>query len=181
MPSCELGPEMKRPLVIHHFLAAACPILFLTAHNIQEVSVYQAVVPLALVIAISLVLWVLAHRLTGDSMRGALIVSLFWILFFSYGYVHELSMGAVVGDVPIGRHRYLLSLWMLVLIAVSYLVVRTRRDLQMVSRWLNFTGRWTVRARQTAGCSRSSGFDRRQCCRFRRRHHEAVAPSRLRC
>jgi hypothetical protein len=54
-------------------------------------------------------------------------------LFFSYGHVYELITGAAIGGFVIGRHRYLLIVYFLILAGAILWVMRTKSSLKQWS------------------------------------------------
>jgi hypothetical protein len=134
------GPddELRRPQIpLYPILFAAFPVLHLFRTNVDEVSTGQALAPLALVVGGSLVLLALGWLVLRDLRRAALLVTLFMLLFFSYGYVAKAVASWDVAGVAIGRDRYVLALWALLLVGGGYLLLRVRRSLPDVTKILN--------------------------------------------
>jgi len=122
---------MRKPLVLHPFLFAAFPILFLFSHNVREVPSSQVVAPLVVAVSLALLLLLFSKLIFKDILKAAVFVSLFLILCFSYGHFYDLTKGS--GFV---RHRYLLPLWSILLISGA-LFIRRRRYLQSLTCVLN--------------------------------------------
>lgn len=77
---------MKKSLVIHPFLFAVYPVLFLFAHNIGELSFNVLIPPVVIILCFSLLSWSILNFVLKDSQKSGFIVSLFLLLFFSYGH-----------------------------------------------------------------------------------------------
>jgi len=75
----------KKPVIIHPFLFAAFPILFLFAHNIKELEFFALIIPITLVLLFASLLLFLSKLILKDSQKAAAIVSLALVLLFSYG------------------------------------------------------------------------------------------------
>lgn len=125
---------MKKSFVIHPFLFALFPILFLYSKNIYQVSFSQALVPSAIVLGFTLLLVSLSGLILRDSKKAGIMVSLFLVLFFSYGHAYELKK---IGSFVIDRHRYLLPIWGIFFTCGVYLIIRTHRDLRNFTNILN--------------------------------------------
>lgn len=128
---------MKKYIIIHPFLFALFPILFLVSHNIEQASLSEILLPSAFVLGITFLLILLSNLFAKDIKKVAVIISIFIILFFSYGHIYDLIVDWSVGSFEIGRHRYLLIIWGLILICSTYLTIRMRRDLQNLTSILN--------------------------------------------
>jgi hypothetical protein len=83
--------------------------------------------------------WWALSRLLHSSPKGAFLASLMAILFFSYGHVYQVAEGISLGGLTLGRHRLLLTLWVLVLVAAAAWMVRRRAFPLGLTRFLNIT------------------------------------------
>ncbi|MGE5264356.1 MAG: hypothetical protein ACM3S0_13320 [Acidobacteriota bacterium] len=134
-------------LCIHPLLLALFPVLFLFAHNGDELAPTQLIGPLAVVVTATILLWFLFQRLLGDGHKAAVLLSVSLVLAFSFGRVLDLlvvllcSTGSVdaANDFLESKAAQLLaaSSWMLLLVLVAYLVRKTTYDLRPVSQFLN--------------------------------------------
>jgi len=80
---------VKKLPVIHPFLMALFPILFLLARNVATVPLSQSLPPSAILLGFAFVGTSLLRMLLGDGRKAGMIVSVFLILGFSYGHVFE--------------------------------------------------------------------------------------------
>ena len=104
----------------------------LIAFNVGQVP-FSAVIRSALIILVSVfILTSLMILLVGDAPRAGLIVSLALALFFSYGHVYELIAKADIGGFLVGRHRFLILLYLGILFGAVIWVVRRKRSF---ARW----------------------------------------------
>ncbi len=123
-----------RSLVLHPIFFAIFPALFLWAHNVEEASIEQAALPLALSALAAVLVWLLLFLLMKDNKKAALATSLSIFLFFSYGRfidVLELLQVAVPG------HGILLAGLVVLCVHVIVFVRRTRRNLATFTVLLN--------------------------------------------
>ena len=131
---------MKRTFVIHPFLFAIFPILFLFSRNVDIVrffSVSEVLLPSAIVLGATLLLVLLSRLILGDSKKAGIIVSIFLILFFSYGHVRDIVWGRQIGGLAIGRHIYLMPACGVLFVCGAYWTMRTRRELRDFTNVLN--------------------------------------------
>jgi hypothetical protein len=131
---------MKRPVAFHHVLLAAFPFLFLFAHNVGH-SIGDRVVGLALAMTLSgaaalAMGWTLG-RLAGSARKGAALASLIALAVFTYGHVHNLVDGVVLGGTLLGRHLVLLPVWGAAFVLAGVLVWRARGDLARLTGGAN--------------------------------------------
>jgi len=125
---------------VHPLLLSAFPVLFLFASNLgEQVSLEPIGPPLAaalLAVGIAVIVVALVGRAAGISAsRAGLVISLFVILFFSYGHAWS-----VVGATLV-LHRYLLAAWVLLAILGTCAIVLARtRHVVAATAFLNVVG-----------------------------------------
>ena len=83
-------PAIKKSFVIHPFLFAVFPILALYAYNKAELSFSVTLLPLAYASGVALLLLALSWLILRNVRKAGIVVSIFLILFFSYGYAIDL-------------------------------------------------------------------------------------------
>jgi len=131
-----LEDKKKKSLVIHPFLFAIFPVIFVYAHNIHYLHIVEIVIPLGISVGIAILLWlVLSFPL--NKKKSGLIVSLALVLFFTYGHLYIFLNYDSGIESEITRHRYLLPLFIGVLIAGVVYFVRTSRKLNNVTTIVN--------------------------------------------
>ena len=101
---------------LHPFLAAAFPVVFLYAQNVQEaISPFELLLPLGLSLGITAVVVLAFRALTRSWAAGALIGTLLLALFFTYGAAWQW-----LGEMLLGQW-VLVAAWLLVaVIGVSF-------------------------------------------------------------
>jgi Sulfatase len=124
--------RLPRPLVIHPLLFAAFPVLYLFSQNLALADVGDAIRPLLFLVAIVGALFFLATLIFRNAMKVGLAVSILVVLWFSYGYVLR-----ALDDLPIGRDRYLLPVWVLLGVWGVVAAVRSGKRLPAVTNALN--------------------------------------------
>ena len=128
---------MKKAIVLHPFLFAIFAVLFLFSHNIEQVSFSDILLSLAIVLGFVLLLVLSLRLMLRHSQKSGIIVSLFLVLFFSYGQVYNIIEGKQIGIFLIGRHRYLMPLWGMLFICGIYFAIRILRDLHNFTNIMN--------------------------------------------
>lgn len=123
----------KQQWVLHPFLFAAAPVLFLYAFNIDQVVPGDVILPLVLSVAVAAALYLTLRLTLGNSREAGLLVTLALVLFFSYGHVVSLLRDAGLTESP--------ALWLPVFAAVlalgAFLAIRYRDRLKTATSLLN--------------------------------------------
>lgn len=127
---------MKKFRVIHPFLFAAFPILFLYSQNLGKMQTSVIFLPLAITIGFTALVLLLGLALK-DVTKAGLIATIFLILFFSYGHFYGLVKGKTIGGFVIGRQLYMVPAWAIFFFLLAYLIFNTRRDLLNLTKILN--------------------------------------------
>ncbi len=128
---------MNKSVVIHPLLFAVYPVLSLYANNIGSALLSEALVPIAVALGVALLLFSLLSLVLRNTRKAGLIVSLFLLLFFSYGHIHSVIDGLVIGPFDLGRPRYLLLSSAIVFVLGAGFCLKTRRDLHNLTRFVN--------------------------------------------
>lgn len=130
---------LRKPIPLHPLLFAIYPVLFLYAQNVDFTPFNDVVAPLVVVLAAALLLLLALYAVLRDAARAGLLVSIFALLFFSYGHVVDLleDFQPTVGRFTIGPNAVLLLLWAFLMALGVYLVLRTRGNLHNFNNLLN--------------------------------------------
>jgi len=134
--------SLKQFLVIHPYLFAVFPIIFLFAYNIDEVPATDLILPMLAAIIGTLILFLLLRLITKNSNKAAIVTSLLLILFFSYGHVRDVISslginGLNIGQVHISNQFIFAPLWLVLFITGAFLVIRAHRDFSTSTKFLN--------------------------------------------
>ncbi len=120
--------SIKSLCLIHPFLFAVFPILFFYSTNIEEVFLSVLPVPLLTALISTLVILFVLLLVFKNPVKISILVSLFLILFFSYGHI---KTTVNVPDLPI------IIIWLLIFIISAYLLAKTKRDLVRIVYFLS--------------------------------------------
>ena len=119
---------MKKIPVLHPFLFAVYPTLFLFASNIGQISSYDVIfLPLGITLSFSLLLLCTLIFFFKDIHKAGFLVSLFLFLFFSYGFLRDILKGIFI-------------FWPLVFIIGVYSTYKIKESIPNVTRILNVIG-----------------------------------------
>lgn len=126
---------MKR--AIHPLLLAIYPVLAMLAFNITEVKPVDALRALLVSLASGLLLFIVLKLAIRNSEKAALVFSISWVLFFSYGHVYHFLEQIPLFGMNLGRHRLLIPLWAILLAGGVWWVLTRRGDLSSLTTALN--------------------------------------------
>ena len=83
-------------LAAHPFLFILFPILFLYSNNIHLLTFEGVILPTIGLLSFGFILWIILRFVLKSSRKSAILVSLYAVLFFSYGHIfHLLSENAI--------------------------------------------------------------------------------------
>ena len=117
--------------VVHPVLFAVYPILFYYSHNMGQVSHQSIISPLSITLASTLVGWSVLRTILKDWYRSGGIVSLFLVLFFSYGLVRS--------NTDIENAAYILPvLWISIMFFGTFAVLKSKTKFLNGTKILNF-------------------------------------------
>jgi len=131
---------MDRQFVLHPFLLAVFPSLFIYAHNADRLSWGQVCAPTLILLCAVTVFWVPLTLALRDASRAALVVSLAVLLTFSFGICHlemKLFVLEAFGTAVFATPVVLLTLWGVILGVGGYSFVKTNLDLHSLTNIAN--------------------------------------------
>ena len=126
---------MKRFLVIHPFLFAVFPTLFLFAYNIEEVPASDIFLPIVVAVIGTLILLLVLRLVNNNSNKIAIVTSFLLVLFFSYGYGRGLFFAEAESSLHI--NVFLTLLWLVLWATGSFFIIKSRKDFSVLTRFLN--------------------------------------------
>lgn len=126
-----------RTMVIYPFLFGIYPVLALIAHNINEISFTAGIRALVLTLLITSLLYLVLYFQFKNASKAALLVSIFALLFFSYGHLLYLLRETPIINFALGRHRILVPLYFGLSIIIVLIVQKAKRELSSLTKFLN--------------------------------------------
>ncbi len=118
------------PFVFHPFLFAVYPVLFFFSYNIRETTLSVLWLPLSFVLALSLLLWGILRFPIRNYIKRGMVVSLIFILSFSYGHLSGLFFGKNPGS-------YFLLIYLLIMGVLVFGIIRLKGNLSKFTIVLN--------------------------------------------
>lgn len=115
-------------IIIHPFLFAVHPILFLFSKNLGHYSLDVIAAPILVSVGFSIILFCLLNFIIADKKRAGMIVSLLLILFFSYGHLFIFLKPYLFIKHSIGFNKFLFLFWVIPIAIVIYFIFRSHND-----------------------------------------------------
>lgn len=128
---------MLKKIPLYTLFFATFPVLSLAAHNIQEIAPGDFVRPLLASLLLGLLVFGLTRLLLRNWDRAGLLALLVLLLFFTYGQVYNVLEDITLTDISLFRHRTLLPLWLLFLLAGGCWIACRIRLSERSVYWLN--------------------------------------------
>ena len=128
---------MPKLSTIHPFLFAIFPIILLYSQNIHLLPIEEIIIPILLVVGLSTISWIILNYFLRNLLKAGLIVSLFLVVFFSYGHVYNILDDVSFLGFDIGRHIFLLIPFFVVLVLGIIYLLKTKRKLNNLSSVVN--------------------------------------------
>lgn len=136
---------MKRPPAVHPLLFAIFPVLFLFSHNVSQAAPIETLRPALISVCFASVLWLISSLAMRSARKAAILVSLFLLLFFSYGHLCAIAerRALTVAGIAIGG-RIILSLDIVLFGFAAYAVLKARGDVRTLTAAFNLAGAFLV-------------------------------------
>jgi hypothetical protein len=131
--------NIRRLLVIHPFLFAAFPVLFLFEHNIRELHISAVIIPITFVLIVTSLMFFFSRRILRDDQKAAVLLSFVLVLFFSYEPCSSLvqDFRLFIGNFVIGPHKLYLITGGILFYFGAHFIIRTSRDLRNLTKIMN--------------------------------------------
>ena len=128
---------MFKKFPFYPLIFSVFPVLSLAAHNIREISFDVVYRPLILSFLFCVIIFGVMWLFLRDWSRSALITSIVLFVFFSYGQIYNALEGLTISNVFIFRHRTLLPLFGLLMLAGLLWIIRKNKQPARFTLWLN--------------------------------------------
>lgn len=132
-----LGQKIPKSIFFHPFLIGIFPFLTLMANNIDQIRLLTKWRAGIIVLALCSILYLLLRRLLRNPSKAALVSSLWLIMFYSYGHVFQIIDGKSLLGMVFGRHRFLMVLWLALIFAGSWLILKKLKEPLQLNSILN--------------------------------------------
>jgi hypothetical protein len=127
----------RKSFLIFPFLFSLYPVLALISNNIAEMNLSDGIRAMLLSFALTSLIYLILLFILKDPVKVALLTTLLLFLFFSYGHINTLTRSLIVANQSVGRHRILVPIYFLTLTGLTWLIIRTGKDLSFFPRYLN--------------------------------------------
>ena len=127
----------KNSKIFHPFLIAFFPIMAIYSVNIGLIQLEQFIFPTILIVGSALLFFLCLKYILKNGKKAALIVTLAFIIFFSFGHVYNMLNQVSIGDIDLGSNRILLPIFVISFGIGSFLIVRTKRTLDNATSIVN--------------------------------------------
>jgi len=124
-------------LPIYILFFSGFPSLALLVNNLGEAELSNALRPLVASVVIAITTLLVLHLFLKNWRKAGLCAAWALILFFSYGHIYEVIRGAHVYGFLIGRHRFLLGVWAILLISGILLILNRINRIKEITFLLN--------------------------------------------
>lgn len=118
---------------IYPIIFSVYPILALSSNNLIYVELSSLVRSVLITFLLAILIMVLSTLLTRDLDKGGLLTLIVLFTFFSYGHVYQFLFNAIGGSF---RHRYLIIIFMGLILILGTLVLRAKRIPINLKRYL---------------------------------------------
>ncbi|MEO8355741.1 MAG: hypothetical protein ABI621_07490 [Chloroflexota bacterium] len=121
----------------HVILLSLYPSLSLWAYNLGQVGLTATYRAILGCLILGILLLAFAWLWLRDRARAGIVVTIFLLLFFSYGHIYLFLENVTIGDVVIGRHRFLAGIWLVLALLGIWWAVRNLRSPGSLNSTLN--------------------------------------------
>lgn len=131
---------IRKPLLLHPFLFSIYFVFYFWSKN-RSVPFSEVWPPLVFFFCLAVAAVLIFGIIFKYFKKAGIIVTLFFILLFSYGHAYSLLYGVKLFGIEIGRHSYLMILWpvILFLFAISIITIRKVKFINALTNYLNLT------------------------------------------
>ena len=127
----------KNSKIFHPFLIAFFPIIAVYSVNIGLIQLEQFIFPTLIIVGSAFLFFLCLKYVLKNAKKAALIVTLAFIIFFSFGHVYNMLNQVSIGDIDLGSNRILLPIFVISFGIGSFLIVRTKRTLDNATSIVN--------------------------------------------
>ena len=135
MENTDMQMKLKQAFTLHPFLFSIFPILFIFAMNSQEIKFNELILPFSIVLSLTFVIVLALGIVFKNKKAVGFIVSIGFLLFFSYGHIHDL----ISNNFEV-RHFVLESVFVVFFIITVFYFAKTKRKLNNSIKIANTIG-----------------------------------------
>ena len=119
--------KIKNKKIFHPILVAIFPILIIYSQNVGRVDIEELILPVILLVIFSIALYYGIKIILKNPFKASIIVTLVLIFLFSYGHVYYLLNDVSIDGFDIGRNRYLIPAFTIILGISLFFIIKSNR------------------------------------------------------
>jgi hypothetical protein len=127
----------KKFIIIHPILIALFPMFLIYFQNIHLLLLEGLIAPTLFILAVAIALWYGIKIILKNTIKSALLSSLYTFLFFSYGHVIIIIQSNLTQEFAIPIHVILLISYTVFVVLGTYYIVKTNRKLNNLTTIAN--------------------------------------------
>ena len=128
---------------IHLILIPIIPLLYFVSRPNTFLFYNLSIIPFIYLIGVAIILQIVISFFSKNKLKSALVVSWFYLVFFTYGHAHSFLneiMNSAETEEAI-KNRFLVPLWLGAFVIVSTWILKTKKTLVGLKRFLNV---WSI-------------------------------------
>ena len=119
----------KNSKIFHPFLIAFFPVIAIYSVNIGFIQLEEFILPTLLIVGSAFLFFLCLKYILKNGKKAALIVSLSFIIFFSFGHVYNMLNQVSIGDTDLGSNIILLPIFTILFGIGSFFIIKTKAAL----------------------------------------------------
>ena len=119
----------KNSKIFHPFLIAFFPVIAIYSVNIGFIQLEEFILPTLLIVGSAFLFFLCLKYILKNGKKAALVVSLSFIIFFSFGHVYNMLNQVSIDDTDLGSNKILLPIFTILFGIGSFLIIKTKRML----------------------------------------------------
>ena len=128
---------MEVPKLFHPFLFSLFPTFYVYSQNIHVLIPTELLLPLLAISGGTIVGFFVLGKILKNKIKAAIIITLFLVLFFSYGHVYNVLNDISPENLDLGKHRYLLIPFSVIFVSGIIYFLKTKRKLDSATKITN--------------------------------------------
>ena len=130
---------MEVPKLFHPLLFSFFPTFYVYSQNIHVLIPTELFLPLLVISGGTVAGFFILEKILKNKIKVALILTLFLVLFFSYGHIFHLLSENATESFEIG-HEYFLIPFLVLVVFGTYYIVKSKRRFDNATTILNVIG-----------------------------------------
>ena len=129
--------NMEIPKIFHPLLFSFFPTFYVYSQNIHVLIPTELLLPLLVISGGTIVGFIILEKILKNKIKVALILTLFLVLFFSYGHIYNILNDFTAEGFDLGKHRYLLIPFTAIFASGTIYFLKTKRKLNNATKITN--------------------------------------------